>query len=196
MNIVEKHILQHRFFYSMPYSQNCEILLSRISSQNYPCKSIIPFVSVIITFARKYISTPLNDSGIVLENSLEVVESDPEADNGFDNTERSKAKYKKTPRPCIFCGKNQTRYKRHVLAKHKTHPIVVPLLDMTPKEVDRYIDKFRREGIRKHNISVLKAGGTSFMKQRVSTNSSNKDVPIMCTGCKGFFPKHIKPDIS
>ena len=63
---------------------------------------------------------------------------------------------------------------------------------MTLKEVDRYIDKFRREAIRKHNISVLKAGGTSFVRQRVSTNSSKKDVPVMCTGCKGFFSKTYK----
>ena len=138
------------------------------------------------------LSTPLNDSGMVLENSLEVVESDAEVDNTFDNTERSKAKYKKPPRPCFFCRKNQTRYKRHVLAKHKTHPLVAPLLDMVPKEVDRYIDKFRREGIRKYNISVLKSGGTSFMRQRISTNNSNKEVPIMCTGCKGFFSKTYK----
>ena len=63
---------------------------------------------------------------------------------------------------------------------------MAPHLNMTPKEVDRYIDKFRREGIQKL-ISVLKSGGTSFTRRRISTNNSN---------IKGSFTKYIKLDIS
>lgn len=50
------------------------------------------------------LSTPLVDSGMVLENSLEVAESDAEVDNTFDNTLRVKAKYKKSL-PCFLSGK-------------------------------------------------------------------------------------------
>ena len=41
---------------------------------------------------------------MVLENSLEVAESDAEVENTFDNTLRVKAKYKKSL-PCSLSGK-------------------------------------------------------------------------------------------
>ena len=72
-----------------------------------------------------------------------------------------------------------------MLAKHKTHPLVA-LLDMAPKEVDRHIHKFRREGIRIYNISLL----------RISTNNSNKDIPVMCIGCTSFFSETYKSETS
>ena len=53
---------------------------------------------------------------------------------------------------------------------------------MAPKEVDRHNHKCRRKGIRIYNISLL----------RISTNNSNKGIPIMDTGCTGSFPKPIK----
>ena len=158
--------------------------------------------------------TPLNDSGTVVDHSLNIVDTDAEDDDydgddnpGIDfavNTKDSNAldrtvKHKnkdKPPRPCFFCKVPQTRLKRHILTKHKNEPQVVPLKSMNSKEQDRFITSFRKEAIKIHNIDLLKAGKSTFMRERKSSlnviTDEITDVPIMCVGCKGFFAKKYK----
>lgn len=104
----------------------------------------------------------------------------------------AKSKYKKPNRPCLFCSREQTQLKRHILKKHSKHPKVIPLLDenITKEEQNHAIETFRKEAIRKFNIEVIKSGKTNFMRERENNNSS--DPPVMCSGCKGFFEKRYK----
>ena len=73
--------------------------------------------------------TPLNDSGIVAESSLFIIDTDSENDVVIENREDLssstnskqpsviKQKYQKPPRFCLFCNKAQTQLKRHIFEK-------------------------------------------------------------------------------
>lgn len=98
--------------------------------------------------------------------------------------------YVKPNRPCLFCGKAQAKLKRHILGKHKGHPRVVPLLKMDQKEVDATIDIFRNEAILVHNKHMIQQGSTDILRKRKS--KIEKELPVLCTGCKGFFSKSYK----
>ena len=63
---------------------------------------------------------------------------------------------------------------------------------MNSKEQDRYISSFRKDAIRIYNLDILKAGKTSFMRERRSAENESADTPIMCAGCKGFYAKKYK----
>ena len=137
--------------------------------------------------------TPLNDSGLEIENSfIDTDDEDQDTnDQATPNKTTNKAKYKKPKRPCLFCGELQSRYKRHILNKHEEHERVMPLLSMIPKQQDRFIDIFRREAIREYNMKILEEGSSSFMRERASA-TAGEDVPVMCSGCKGFFSRTYK----
>ena len=161
---------------------------------------------------------PLNDSGVAIEKSMDIIDSDisdceedpdsalhvllPEADkenldenaNQLADKDNKKekitnAEIKKPMRPCVFCNMPQTRLKRHILTRHKKHDLVSPLLCLSAKEQDRIIDTFRKQGIRQYNLEVLKTGKQVFTRER---KSNNKELPVMCSGCKGFFAKSYK----
>ena len=132
------------------------------------------------------LTLPLNDSGMEVERSLEIVDSEDEQGEGESN---KKHPDKKPERPCVFCKIPQTRLKRHILTKHKDHKEVAPLLTLTSKEQDIIIAEFRRDGIRSHNMEILKSGDKSFIRER---KSSYEDLPVMCAGCKDFFAKSYK----
>ena len=138
------------------------------------------------------LTAPLQDSGIEIEKSLEINDTyDDEFELGEheDLVQKSK-KYKKPLRPCCFCNMPQTQFKRHVLTKHKRLPRVSPLLSMNSKEQDRIISIFRKEGVRNHNLELLKSGKETFMRERKS--DKDDEIPVMCSGCKGFFAPHYK----
>ena len=155
--------------------------------------------------------SPKNDSGIQIEKSLTVEDTDSEVDETNDGpvnvrdrlkaTEikkkhpKEKTKYKKPPRPCLFCKTNQTKLKRHILGRHKDEALVKPLLDMNAKEQDRQIAQLRKQAIRKFNIEMINHGETCFMRERRSlknNKNSESNMPVMCSGCKGFYCKSYK----
>lgn len=123
---------------------------------------------------------PINDSGIVLENDLSVIDTDEE------NNEHSpelimnskapsskkvqklfkKSKDKKPLTPCFFCKKHQSLLKRHILGKHKDEPLVRPLLKLSDKDQDHQIALMRKQGIRDYNMKLLKRNETDFMRER------------------------------
>jgi len=64
--------------------------------------------------------------------------------------------YKK--RPCLFCGKQQSRLK-DILVKHKEEPRVDFILKLPSKEIGHIITNFRREAILTHNkkcVSIVR----------------------------------------
>ena len=161
---------------------------------------------------------PLNDSGTVVDESLEIVDTDDDIDDTscddvqdvvssnastriLEDTKESNAsgrtvknkkiKNRKPARPCFFCQIPQTRLKRHILKKHKNESQVIKLLSMNSKEQDRYISSFRKDGIKSHNLDTLKAGKSSFMRERRSSLNET-EIPIMCAGCKGFYARKYK----
>ena len=155
-----------------------------------------------ILCAEQTMWTPLNDSGIVAESSLSIIDTDSENDVVKENQQDSrssttckqssvvKQKYQKPPRPCLFCNKAQTQLKRHILKKHKGHPEVEPILSMNMKEQDLIIAQFRRRAIKQFNLALIKEGGTDFMRERKGRIADN-DI-IICSGCEGFFAKKYK----
>ena len=99
-------------------------------------------------------------------------------------------KYKKPSRPCIFCKLFQSRLKQHILTKHKEHQSVKPLLKMNTTEQDRFIEGFRKQAMRNHNMNVLKSDCGEFLKEiQKQSRQSKEELPLMCSGCKGFFSK-------
>ena len=67
---------------------------------------------------------------------------------------------------------------------------MIPLLTMNKKEQDRYIADLRREGIREFNTKQVNLGKSDFMRER--RNFKDTDIPVMCSGCKGFFSRKYK----
>ena len=150
--------------------------------------------------------TPIDDSGIVVENDLSVIDTDEENNehpseliiNSKAPSKKvqnlfKKSKYKKPLRPCFFCKKHQSRLKRHILGKHKDEPLVRPLLKLSDTDQDRQIALMRKQGIRDYNMELLKSNETDFMRERRNLMSKlDQDLPVMCSGCKGFYAKSFK----
>ena len=151
--------------------------------------------------------TPIDDSGIVVENDLSVI------DTGEENNEHpselimnskapsskkvqnllKKSKYKKPLRPCFFCKKQQSRLKHHILGKHKDEPLVRPRLKLCDKDQDHQIALTRKQGIQDYNMELLKSNETDFMREHQNLlNKLDQDLPVMCSGCKGFYAKSFK----
>ena len=158
--------------------------------------------------------SPLNDSALMLERYLSVIATDDEKPNGEDErnlhsretlddsnkAEKTRKKYKKPSCPCFVCGKLQSRFKRHLLSKHADHEVVIPMLKLNSKEQDRQIAILQRNGIRDYNMNILKSGKTSFMRERTAGGnqqpqsrkkdlSEDQEIPVMCSGCMGFFAR-------
>ena len=143
--------------------------------------------------------TPINDSGIVAESSLFIIDTDSENDVVKENREGLssstnpeqpsviKQKYQKPLRPCLFCNKVQTQLKRHILKKHEKHPEVDHILSLNVKEQDRTIAQFRRRAIKQFNLALIKEGGTDFMRETKGKKAGN-DI-IICSGCERLFAK-------
>ena len=159
-----------------------------------------------ILCAEQTMLTTLNNSGIVVESSLSIVGTDSEKDVVKENQQDTpsnttskqpsvvKQKYQKSSLPCLFCNKEQTQLKRHILKKHKGHPEIEPILSMNEKEQDFIIAQFRRRAIKQFNLDLIKEGGTDFMKERKGRKADN-DI-IICSDCEGFFAKSTKININ
>ena len=145
--------------------------------------------------------TPLNDSGIVAESLLPIINTDSENDvvkeiredlSSNTNPERPsviKQKYQKPPRPCLFSNKVQTQLKRHILKKHEKYPEVEPILSMNVKERDRIIAQFRRRAIKQFNLALIKEGGRGKERRQAMTL-------LLIQVVKGFLPRSTKIDIN
>ena len=149
--------------------------------------------------------TPINDSRIILEKSLSVIETD-EDDNGasnekpvftvrtekrVENSNTNLKRYSKPARPCVFSQKMQSRLKSNILTKYKLKPPVPKILNMSSSEQDLEIDIFRKQAVKGNNLKILKNNGTKFKKKRRNL-VQQQEMPIMCSGCKSFFAKGYK----
>ena len=138
-------------------------------------------------------TVPINDSGVEVDSSLDIIDTDEDIENVSPDCQENQTKVSKTKtkpaRPCVFCRKPQSRLKRHILGQHSTHTRVIPLLTMNKKEQNRYIADLRREGIREFNTKQVNLGKTDFTREH--RNFKETDIPVMRSGCKGFFFKKI-----
>lgn len=76
------------------------------------------------------------------------------------------------------------------MTKHKYNERVTPLLSSPSKEQDRFIEQFRKEAIKNFNIKAVMNNTNQFIRERRNDNAD--DIPVMCTGCFGFFSKKYK----
>ena len=98
--------------------------------------------------------SPENDSGLCVDASVSIIDTDEDADSDTCTDKSSKKKsYRKPDRPCLFCHKFQAQLKRHILQKHKDLTEVKPLLNMKKKDQDRFIAIFRKNAIKTLNIN-------------------------------------------
>jgi len=91
----------------------------------------------------------------------------------------------------------QTRLKRHILGKHKTHPRVAAIINLPNSEIVNGIAVFRREAILRHNQESVKIGNTKnilreYKKRKLQDEEKCDVLPVLCTGCRGFFSKTYK----
>ena len=114
-----------------------------------------------------------------------VSKEEKQNENGIAVELKKKPKLK-PKRPCVFCGLLDSRLPRHILTKHRTEPLVQPLINLPRKEQLHRIAFFRRDGIKQHNLNEIEGGGSNFMRERKACES---EVPIMCSGCDGFFSR-------
>ena len=68
-----------------------------------------------------------------------------------------------------------------------------PLLKMNTAEQDRFIEGFQKQEMQNHNMNVLKLDRGDFLRERKKQSSqSEEELPVMCSGCKGFFSKSYR----
>ena len=68
-----------------------------------------------------------------------------------------------------------------------------PLLKINTTEQDRFIEGFGKQAMRNHNMNVLKLDCRDFLRERQKQSSqSEEELPVMGSGCKGFFSKSYK----
>ena len=68
-----------------------------------------------------------------------------------------------------------------------------PLLKINTTEQDRFVEGFRKQAMRNHNMNVLKLNRRDFLRERQKQSSqSEEELPVMGSGCKGFFSKSYK----
>ena len=105
---------------------------------------------------------------IAAESSLSIIDTGIKNDVVKENQEdlpsstKSKQpsvfiqKYQKLLHPCLFCNREQTQLKRHILEKQKGNPEVEPIFLMNVKEQDLLIAQFRRCVIKEFNLALIK----------------------------------------
>ena len=62
---------------------------------------------------------------------------------------------------------------------------------MISKDQDREIAKFRKKRIRKQGMTALEFGSSNFIRER-KYRKTKSEIPVMCSGCLGFFAKIYK----
>ena len=94
---------------------------------------------------------------------------------------------KKPKRPCLFCGKDQSRLVRHLKRQHKQEEAVKSAMNLPRVEQQRAFEQIRKEGIYKMNLILIKEN-LPLLRERRKGECSNVDLR-MCGGCRGFFDK-------
>lgn len=93
---------------------------------------------------------------------------------------------------CKFCNKLQTKFARHLFAKHRNEEEVTVASKMPARSVERLrlIEKIRKDGDFIHNTSESKNTGMLIVRRNRQTKSINlaKDY-LCCKTCKGFYSK-------
>ncbi|XP_065681675.1 uncharacterized protein LOC124811063 isoform X2 [Hydra vulgaris] len=138
---------------------------------------------------KEDLNSTCDDFGKITKKCLNLIKTCGEIEVETSKPETNK--YTKPPRLCLFCKVPQTRLKRHILLKHGTEISVLPLLNMNSVDQNRYIEIFRKEAIRNHNVSLVESGQTCFIRERKS-KIQNDELPLMCCGCKGFYSRKYK----
>lgn len=90
----------------------------------------------------------------------------------------------KPKRPCVYCGEFRADIRAHLLSAHKDEDSVKALQNLTRNDRLKAIDKLRKEGMYKHNQTILATGGTSedLISERASCGKK-----VICGGCHGTF---------
>ena len=99
-------------------------------------------------------------------------------------------KYKKSKRPCVFCGKYQAQLNRHIKLKHSDNKEGQETLKLPKVLRLKKFDMFRKTGILQENKERLKESSSNLLRERMKNNTGAEDLcEVMCDKCYGFFQK-------
>ena len=113
----------------------------------------------------------------------DVSKEQKQNENGIAVELKKKPKLK-PKRPCVFCCSLDSRLPRHILTKHRTEPLVQPLINLPREEQLHRIAFFRRDGIKQHNLNEIEGGGSNFMRERKACESEG---PICVVAVMAFL---------
>ena len=101
-----------------------------------------------------------------------------------DTTSKSKPK-----RPCVYCGKFQTKLRRHLVLIHSSEVAVSNAMKQVSKrDKDNAFNSIKKNGILEENKKVIKSGTGALLCERNQEKLSNEQM-VMCGHCKGFYAK-------
>jgi integrase len=98
--------------------------------------------------------------------------------------------YKRPQRICPYCSQDQTRLRRHLVAKHGEEPDVVAALKLPQSEQQTAFDNIKKDGIFKHNRALMRADAdnSELVRDHIAPAKGGKvSTTKMCGQCRGFF---------
>jgi len=95
--------------------------------------------------------------------------------------------YKKPSRPCVYCGKMQTRLSRHIKARHPNEAAVAEASNLPKADQLNAFRALKRKGIYEANMNLLKRSkNPEYIRERKRGTAS--DI-VVCMHCKCFIRK-------
>ncbi len=93
------------------------------------------------------------------------------------------------PRPCPFCMTLQTHLKRHLFRAHSDKKEIEEIMKLTPRKQKLSINKIRKEGILKVNLTLaMDKNAILLCQKRGKAIRAIKD-SVTCSICKGFYSR-------
>jgi hypothetical protein len=99
----------------------------------------------------------------------------------------------KPRRPCVFCGKLQTKLKKHILHIHRDLDEVKAISTLRKQDINAAIDKLRKAGIYNLNVHLMQQQceqkEIQIQSQRVGKNISTTTNTVISSKCKAFIKR-------
>lgn len=90
---------------------------------------------------------------------------------------------------CVFCGKPQSKLRRHLMSQHQDQREMIPLINASPNSKKEELAKLRNAGNHLHNINTMKQGVGTVVVRRRKRKETTVDSFVPCLKCMGWFAK-------
>jgi hypothetical protein len=96
---------------------------------------------------------------------------------------------KRRERPCLYCGVLIKTLTRHLAKVHKAEPRVQTALALPLKSRNAFFNQLKREGIKKHNLSLMSTRPSAVQCERGFRVVESQEITV-CGKCSGFFSRN------